>query len=169
MSDQTKSLTVIALICALLGALAFTGAVQLVGLARGEPTIDAGPEPAVVVDAGTTPAGAPVEPPATIKDPVQDPGGFARDVQSAFKAGQWFMLAVVGLFGLSRVLLWAAAKWSVDWLKRWAPVLVTASSLLAAVGASLMAGGTVDWQTTLGALLAAIALYLRPEPKPATL
>lgn len=167
MSTETRHLTLIAIMCALLGAAVFTGALKLVGMARGDAPelVDAGPPDPVVVADHAAPTPPPVVAAPAIKDPVADPGGFAKDVQTTFRAGQWFMLAILGLFGLSRLLLWAAAKWSIAWLKRYAPVLVTASGLLAAVGATVSAGGTFDWQAVAGALFAAAALYLRPEPK----
>jgi len=125
-------------------------------------------EVAISSDAGIeTPAAAvpptPVPAPA-VHDPVEDPGGFAQDVKGAFKTSRWFFLVVLSLFGLARTLLWASARWSLSWLKRWSPVLVTASGVLASVCASLSATGSFDWQTSLGALFAAAAVYLRPEP-----
>jgi hypothetical protein len=116
-----------------------------------------------VQDAGVH-APAPDSAPA-LADPVSDSSGFARDVQSAFKAGRWALLVVLFLFGVSRALLAVAAKWNVAWLKRATPALVAGSAALAAVGASLSAGGAVDWHAAAGGLAMVVALYLAPAPK----
>lgn len=118
-----------------------------------------------LVEYGVSTASA--DPVRALADPVTDTGAFSDDVRGAFKDSRWTFLVVLCLFGLSRVLIWAAGKWSIAWLKRWTPALVTASGVLAALGASLESAGSIDWQATIGAVLAAVALYLRPEPKPA--
>jgi hypothetical protein len=117
-----------------------------------------------VQDAGVH-APAPDAAAPALADPVADSSGFARDVQSAFKAGRWALLVVLFLFGVSRALLAVAAKWNVAWLKRATPALVAGSAALAAVGASLSAGGAVDWHAAAGGLAMVVALYLAPAPK----
>lgn len=103
--------------------------------------------------------------PAAIHDPGTDPGGYAQDIKSAFKTSSYFLLVVLGLLGVSRAALYAATKWNISWLKKYAPILVTAVGVLTATGASLAANGTVDWQANLGAIFGAIALYLQPVKK----
>lgn len=124
--------------------------------------IDAGPSPE------TAAAPALVVPPPILKDPVDDPSGYAQDALGAFRAGQWAFLVVLGLFGLARGLLFVAAKWSIAWLKRATPALVAASAALASVGASLAGGSGFDLRATAGAVLMVAALYLSPAPKAAT-
>jgi hypothetical protein len=172
MSRRVQILTLVAAL--------FAGPVAVESLAHIAPAVaeelrtgsppDAGvPDVTVVADhAVVTTETKTVTPlPPVLTDPVDDPAGFAQDVKGAFKTSQWFFLVVLALFGLARALLYASTRWSLPWLKRWAPVLVTASGLLAAVGASLGATGSVEWQPTLGALFAALAIYLRPEAKAA--
>lgn len=171
MSARVRSFLGPALIFLL--AMAATWAALSYRYAHAEDVPAVGPAGAVLFDAGVTPAVAP-DPapvaastaPAPLPDPTTDPGGYARDVQGAFRGGAWFLLVVLGLFGVARTLLWVATRWSIGWLRRYTPVLVTASGLLAAVGASLGAGGSFDWQASLGALAGALALYLRVEPQP---
>jgi hypothetical protein len=170
-------LAMLALLTALLGAALFLGCVR-VGTAHADdppvasvmdagagPLIDAGPyrTPAAFESGGslTPPAVAPV-----LTDPVDNPGGYARDAVDAFRAGQWAFLVVLLLFGLARLLLFVASKWSIDWLKKATPSLVALSVALASVGASLAAGGAIDWRAMLGALAMVVALYLSPTPQP---
>lgn len=174
--SETKRLTLIGAGGLVVGAVVFSLLVMLAGLARGEPAaVDAGPAQLATapLDAGapavvpvvTVPAKAAPVPPVEAKDPTVDPGGYLRDVRDAYRGGMWFLLVVLAMFGASRAMLWAASRWSLTWLQRFAPILVTVSSMTAAIVASLGASGSVDPRAVMGAVAAAIALYLTPAPK----
>jgi hypothetical protein len=130
------------------------------------PLLDAGPGAGPAAESLGVPATQPSILTPAVTDPVADSSGFARDVQGAFKAGRWALLVVLFLFGVSRVLLAVAAKWEVAWLKRATPALVAGSAALAAVGASLSAGGAVDYHAAAGGLAMVVALYLSPSAAP---
>jgi hypothetical protein len=152
----------IILACMLAGAFAVQAIADVgTAIAADAPVeLDAGPSAKPL----ETPA--PIPPVVAIADPVADPSGYAKDVTSAFRAGQWAFLVVLVLFALARALLWAAAKWSIAWLKKATPSLVAVSVALASIGASLSAGAGVDVRAVLGALAMAVALYLSPSPVP---
>jgi len=129
--------------------------------------------PAVVADAGvdtgigTSPA---VAPPQTgigtsPHDPAVDPIDAAKEIQHAFGSGMYALGVILSLLGLSRLLLWACAKYDLGKLERAAPYVVTGTGVLTAMAVSLGSGGAVDWRAVLGALAAAAALYLSPAKK----
>jgi len=109
---------------------------------------------------------AAVEPSDPAPDPTEDPGGFIEAARDAFASG-----ALVGvvflLWGLARVLY--RLRDTFDFLAsgRARAILVGGTAVLAAAAVSLAAAGPFDWTALLGAIGAAIALYMSPEPKPA--
>jgi hypothetical protein len=139
----------------------------LLGLQVGFSRAQADAAAEVMADAGVDlqPVTATAKPaPPVLVDPVDNPTGYASDALTAFRAGRWAFLIVLGLFGLARGLLFVATRYSVTWLKRATPSLVAVSAALASVGASISAGAGVDVWATVGALLMAVALYLSPAP-----
>jgi hypothetical protein len=114
------------------------------------------PDGVVQPGIGTSPA---------IADPTTDPGGTAKEIAGAFAAGMYAFGVILVLLAISRLYLWACAKWDLGKWEVAAPYVVTGSGVLAAIAASTAATGGIDWRAVLGAILAAVALYLTPAPK----
>jgi hypothetical protein len=122
MTTEVKYLTAIAIVCLIAGAVAFVGAVRLVGLARGDVTFDAGPgslsgsQPARIYDVNEPGSGVPcidmdglAGPAPCISDPIKQAGPSLDTVAAARKLGWPVVLGTVLFFGL--VLLGKRVPW----------------------------------------------------------
>jgi hypothetical protein len=97
-------------------------------------------------------------------DPIKDPQGFLGDVHGAYRSSQWALLVVLALYGIARLGQWAAAQWKLAWLAGWKlKAVIVAVSVLGSVLVSLGDTGSVDFTALVGAVAAAIALYLQPD------
>lgn len=101
-------------------------------------------------------------------DPTEDPSGYANAVKDAFGAGKFFGIILL-LWGVGRVLASQKARTLVKALEgKMARAVVTGLiGITGAAAISLGATGAIDWQALIGAVLAAVAVYMTPpEPKP---
>lgn len=125
---------------------------------------DAGP------DAGPYRTAAPVTPrdpaPASgVSDPVEDPGGFAGDALSAYRAAQYAFFVVLALFGLSRGLLYVGDKYGVAMLRTYRTYILFVSAVLGGAVLSVATLSTIDLRVVLGAIASAAVLELRGAGK----
>lgn len=96
-------------------------------------------------------------------DPIDDVQGFATEARDAFKAGKLAGVVLL-LWGLARVAYRYRDKVALLNTPHRRALIVGATGVLAAASVSLMAG-PFDWEALVGAVLAAVVLYMRPEPK----
>lgn len=98
-------------------------------------------------------------------DPTVDATGYAAAVRDAFAAGRYVFALVLGLWGLGRVMWSLRDKIGFLASAKTRALLTGGTGVLVALGASLAAGGGVDWAAVLGAIAVAVGLYMTPEPK----
>ena len=94
-----------------------------------------------------------------VHDPAADPAAFGQDVLTAYKAGQWALVAVLVLIAVMVVLTKVADKYAIAWLVKAKPYLGAASAVLVTQCGSLATGGHVSLSTILvvgGAVLLAL-------------
>lgn len=115
-------------------------------------------------DAGTAPVAAAPDP---APDPTTDPGGFIAAAKGAFSGGGKLFFVVIVLWGLARMAYKFRDKVGLLASQHARAVVVGGTGVLAAAALSLASGGPFDWTALMGALGAAVALYMRPEPHPA--
>ena len=128
-------------------------------------------DPAAMTAAKTAPEcpaiAAAVEPGDPAPDPTEDPGGFLAVAKDAFASGR-LVFVVLMLWGLARVLHRFRGSIALFGTTKARALLVGGTAVLAAAAVSLAAAGPFDWTALLGAIGAAIALYMSPEPAPAS-
>lgn len=114
------------------------------------------------VDAGIPPdgpSGIATSPAAAVHDPATAPLAFGEDVLTAYKAGQWALVAVLVLIAVMVVLTKVADKYAIAWLVKAKPYLGAASAVLVTQCGSLATGGNVSLSTVAvvgGAVLLAL-------------
>jgi len=94
-----------------------------------------------------------------VHDPAAEPAAFGQDVLTAYKAGQWALVAVLVLIAVMVVLTKVADKYAIGWLVKAKPYLGAASAVLVTQCGSLATGGHVSLSTVLvvgGAVLLAL-------------
>ena len=94
-----------------------------------------------------------------VHDPAADPAAFGQDVLTAYKAGQWALVAVLVLIAVMVVLTKVADKYAIAWLVKAKPYLGAASAVLVTQCGSLATGGNVSLSTVAvvgGAVLLAL-------------
>ena len=94
-----------------------------------------------------------------VHDPAAEPAAFGQDVLTAYKAGQWALVAVLVLIAAMVVLTKVADKYAIAWLVKAKPYLGAASAVLVTQCGSLATGGHVSLSTVLvvgGAVLLAL-------------
>jgi len=94
-----------------------------------------------------------------VHDPAAEPAAFGQDVLTAYKAGQWALVAVLVLIAVMVALTKVADKYNVPWLKKAKPYLAAASAVLVTQCGSLATGGNVSLSTVAvvaGAVLLAL-------------
>lgn len=124
---------------------------------------DAGPVAAVTEPAGPPSDANSIEPKeaAKVVDLVSDPGGYAQDVLSAYRAAQYAFFVVLVLFGISTGILWLDSKYKFHRLKAYRRYIVFGSSVLGGAIVSLAALEHIDLRVVAGAIAAALMLELR--------
>lgn len=111
-------------------------------------------------------------------DPIPDPVDTFTAARTAWASGLYTLAVVLVLFAIARGIYYAAERWpdnpvvvglGLRHTKVRAAIIGTVS-VLGALTAELGNTGGINWQVIGGAAGAAVALYLRPEPKdkPAT-
>ena len=156
------------LITIALAALFLAGMLAAQGLyhvARADAIVDAAAHDsraASVIDAGIPPDGAggiATSPTTAVHDPATAPLAFGEDVLTAYKAGQWALVAVLVLIAAMVVLTKVADKYAIAWLVKAKPYLGAASAVLVTQCGSLATGGNVSLSTVAvvgGAVLLAL-------------
>lgn len=94
-----------------------------------------------------------------VHDPATAPLEFGEDVLTAYKAGQWALVAVLVLIAVMVVLTKVADKYAIAWLVKAKPYLGAASAVLVTQCGSLATGGNVSLSTVAvvgGAVLLAL-------------
>jgi hypothetical protein len=94
-----------------------------------------------------------------VHDPAAEPAAFGQDVLTAYKAGQWALVAVLVLIAVMVVLAKVADKYAVTWLVKAKPYLAAASAVLVTQCGNLATGGHISLNTVLvvgGAVLLAL-------------
>ena len=114
----------------------------------------------VAIDAGIAPDGpSGIATSPAVHDPAKEPLAYGEDVLTAYKAGQWALMAVLVLIAVMVVLTKVADKYSVGWLVKAKPYLGAASAVLITQCGNLATGGHVSLSTVLvvgGAVLLAL-------------
>lgn len=121
-------------------------------LDAGVPALDAGVPDGIA----TSPAAATAP---VVHDPAAEPAAFGQDVLTAYKAGQWALVAVLVLIAVMVVLTKVADKYAIAWLVKAKPYLGAASAVLVTQCGSLATGGNVSLSTVAvvgGAVLLAL-------------
>ncbi|MBP9863321.1 MAG: hypothetical protein KBD62_35580 [Kofleriaceae bacterium] len=94
-----------------------------------------------------------------VHDPAAEPAAFGQDVLTAYKAGQWALVAVLVLIAVMVALTKVADRYSVAWLVKAKPYLGAASAVLVTQCGNLATGGHISLNTVLvvgGAVLLAL-------------
>lgn len=143
----------IALVCIAALTTGFLAAMSVYHYAEAQGAADAG----VLIEAATNPA---VRPPATLPEPVSDPGWFVSRVRELWRSGAIVSSLILGLFALLSI-----ARAKVGWFAKGRQAVIVAAVLgtLTMLVGDIASGGSPNLSMLLSAVLAGVMLYVKSE------